>query len=106
MDAEGCAKYPDGDIIVVCGTPEEQRDRKMFQNEKAKDRIRRGEGISSTRAVARDMSGCSVIGSGLGCIVLPSNPMPFGKVPVPAIPLEEVMRGLAPQDQVNSAKEP
>ena len=76
----------------------------MFQNGPAEDRIRRGEGISTTRAAKRDYSACGVIGSGLGCIQLPENHVRFGSVPETAIPLEEVMKGLAPQDLVDLAK--
>jgi hypothetical protein len=105
LDGDGCPKYPENDVIVVCGTPQEVRDRKLFQNGVAADRIRRGEAISTTRAAQRDRSACAVIGSGLGCIQLPENHVSFGSVPEPAIPLEEVMKGLAPQDLVDSAKD-
>jgi hypothetical protein len=105
LDGDGCAKYPEQDVIVVCGTPQEERDRKLFQNGKAADRIRRGEAISTMRAAEKNWKYCENIGSGLGCIQLHGKGTPFGSVPEPAIPLSEVMKGLAPQDLVNSAKE-
>jgi hypothetical protein len=104
LDSDGCAKYPEADVIVVCGTPQEERDRKLFQNGVAADRIRVGEAISTTRAAQKNWKDCENIGSGLGCIQLPGKSVPFGSVPEPAIPLEEVLNGLAPQDLVDSAK--
>jgi hypothetical protein len=105
LDADGCPKYPEEDIIIVCGTPQDERDRGLFQGGPPVDRIRPGEAISTTRAAQRDPKACANIGSGLGCIQLEGKSVPFGSVPETAIPLEQVLKGLAPQDLVDSAKQ-
>ncbi len=106
LDGDGCPKYPEKDVIVVCGKPQEEKDRKLFQGAPPADRIRPGEAISTTRAAQRDLKACANVGSGMGCIQLdPLIRSRFGSVPEPAIPLEQVLNGLAPQDLVDSAKE-
>jgi hypothetical protein len=102
IDADGCLKNPNDndDVIVVCGEPEENRRQKLPQRSADNDRIRRGEALSSTKAAAKGNRNCGVIGSGLGCIILPKNSKRFGSVPPPAIPLEEVYRGLPEPDMV------
>jgi hypothetical protein len=102
IDADGCLKNPndEDDVIVVCGEPEENRRQKLPPQSAGNDRIRRGEAVSTTKAAAKDNRNCGVIGAGLGCITLPKNNMRFGSVPPPAIPLEEVYRGLPEPDMV------
>jgi hypothetical protein len=58
------------------------------------DRIRRGEAISSKRAAAclRGDTNCKIYMKGVS--------MGFGYVPPPAIPLEEVLKGLPEPDMI------
>lgn len=105
IDSNGCLRDPndDGGTIIVCGEGEDNKRQKLPVKTADNDRIRRGEGISSTKAAAKDNRNCGVIGAGLGCIELPKNYIPggFGSVPPPAIPLEEIYRGLPePEDVV------
>lgn len=94
LDEQGCPKYSDPDEIVVCGASKANRELRPFkgQGDADEDRIRKGEAVSTKRAAA--------------CIVncwnwLPSTvSMGFGYVPPPAIPLEEVMKGLPDAENV------
>ncbi len=107
LDADGCPKYrEDPDEIFVCGPPKENARQKLPFREIDNDRIRRGEAISTERAAARDNRFCQKIGTGLGCIKLPTNSVGgFGSVPPPAIPFAEVLEGLPDQELVDSARD-
>jgi hypothetical protein len=102
IDTDGCLKDPSDteDTIVVCGESEDNKSQKLPVQTVDNDRIRRGEGVSSTKAAAKDNRNCGVIGAGLGCIQLPKNNMRVGSVPPPAIPLEEIYRGLPEPDMI------
>ncbi len=104
INADGCLKDPNDDegTIIVCGEGEDNKRQKLAVRTVDNDRIRRGEGISSTKAAAKDNRNCGVIGAGMGCIELPKNYIPggFGRVPPPAIPLEEIYRGLPEPDMI------
>lgn len=96
VDADGCVKYPQKDEIVVCGENPDNKSQRVFRDsgDVDKDRIRPGEAISSKRAAAciRGDSMCKIYMKGVG--------MGFGYVPPPAIPLEEVLRGLPEPDMI------
>jgi hypothetical protein len=96
VDAEGCIKYPQNDEIVVCGENPDNKSQRAFKDRGPPDenRLRRGEAVSSRRA-AECLSGDSMCkrymkGVGIG----------FGYVPPPAIPLEEVLKGLPEPDMI------
>ena len=96
VDAEGCVKYPATDEIVVCGENPDNKSQRMFRDAQGtdEDRIRRGEAISSKRAAAclPGDTNCKIYMKGVS--------MGFGYVPPPAIPLEEVLKGLPEPDMI------
>ena len=96
VDAEGCVKYPATDEIVVCGENPDNKSQRVFRDRGApdEDRIRMGEAVSTKRAAAclRGDNMCKIYMKGVG--------MGFGYVPPPAIPLEEVLKGLPEPDMV------
>lgn len=96
VDAEGCVKYPKTDEIVVCGKNPDNESQRLFRDTQGtdEDRIRRGEAISSKRAAAclRGDTNCKIYMKGVS--------MGFGYVPPPAIPLEEVLKGLPEPDMI------
>ena len=96
VDAEGCVKYPATDEIVVCGENPDNKSQRMFRDAQGtdEDRLRRGEAISSKRAAAclRGDTNCKIYMKGVS--------MGFGYVPPPAIPLEEVLKGLPEPDMI------
>lgn len=96
VDAEGCVKYPQNDDIVVCGENPDNKSQRIFTDRGPPDenRIRRGEAISTRRAAAclPTDSMCKIHMKGVG--------VGFGYVPPPAIPLEEVLRGLPEPDMI------
>jgi hypothetical protein len=102
IDRNGCIVDPedDGNTIVVCGESEDNRRQKLPPGPIDTDRIRRGEAISTKRAGEKDNSQCFAVGGPYGCIKLPTNGVGFGSVPPPAIPLEEVLRGLPEPDMI------
>jgi hypothetical protein len=96
VDSEGCVKYPQGDEIVVCGENPDNRSQRVFRDsgEPDENRLRRGEAISGRRAaecLASD-SMCKRYMKGVG--------VGFGYVPPPAIPLEQVLKGLPAPDMI------
>jgi hypothetical protein len=92
VDAEGCVKYPKTDEIVVCGeNPDNKRLRLLMdRGPPDENRIRPGEAVSQVRAAC--------------CSPIPKIPTfwtsSFGYVPPPAIPLEEVLKGLPEPDMI------
>lgn len=96
VDAEGCVKYPATDEIVVCGENPDSKSQRLFRDAQGadEDRIRPGEAISSKRAAAclRGDTNCKIYMKGVS--------MGFGYVPPPAIPLEEVLKGLPEPDMI------
>lgn len=96
VDEEGCIKYPQTDEIVVCGENPDNKSQRIFngQADPDADRIRRGEAISTKRAAAciPGDSMCKIYMHGVG--------IGFGYVPPPAIPLDEVLRGLPEPDVI------
>lgn len=97
VDEDGCVEYPSSDEIVVCGQNPDNKSQRVFRDAGPPDenRIRRGEAVSATKAASciGDYPKCShrlqkIIG------------VPFGNVPPPAIPLEEVLKGLPEPDMV------
>jgi hypothetical protein len=102
VDAEGCIKYPQSDEIVVCGENLDNKSQRIFRDrgEPDENRLRRGEAISGRRA-AECLTGdsmCKRYMKGVG--------MGFGYVPPPAIPLEEVLKGLPEPDMIVTSDEP
>ena len=92
VDAEGCVKYPATDEIVVCGENPDNKSQRMFTDRGPPDenRIRPGEAVSQLRAAC-----CSPIPK-----IPPFWTSSFGYVPPPAIPLEEVLKGLPEPDMI------
>lgn len=92
VDAEGCVQYPQGDEIVVCGENQDNKKQRAFTDRGPPDenRIRPGEAVSQLRAAC-----CSPIPK-----VPPFYTSSFGYVPPPAIPLEEVLKGLPEPDMI------
>ncbi len=92
VDAQGCVKYPVSEEIVVCGDDSDDKSQRMFEDENLRDpnRIRPGEAVSAVRAAC-----CSPIPK-----LPPFATSSFGTVPPPAIPLEEVLRGLPEPDMI------
>ena len=102
VDAEGCIKYSQSDEIVVCGENPDNKSQRAFRDagEPDENRLRRGEAISGRRA-AECLTGdsmCKRYMKGVG--------MGFGYVPPPAIPLEEVLKGLPEPDMVVTSDAP
>ena len=107
LDQYGCAKYREGDEIVVCGPNTENETQKLPRGPIDKDRIRRGEAVSTERASARDRSGCGTVGIDVGCTQLPKNTFGFGKPPPPLPPdFADVIRGLPEPEDVVEDGEP
>ena len=103
VDQDGCVKYPKTNEIVVCGENPDNKSQRVFRDQQGtdEDRIRRGEAVSSKRAAAclRGDNMCKIHMKGVG--------MGFGYVPPPAIPLDEVLKGLPEPDMiVIDGKEP
>lgn len=96
VDKDGCVKYPQSDEIVVCGENPDNASQRIFKGAQEDDemRLRRGEAVSTRRAAAclTGDSMCKIYMKGVG--------VGFGYVPPPAIPLEEVLRGLPEPDMV------
>ena len=96
VDKDGCVKYPQSDEIVVCGENPDDASQRIFKGTQEDDemRLRRGEAVSTRRAAAclTGDSMCKIYMKGVG--------VGFGYVPPPAIPLEEVLRGLPEPDMV------
>ncbi|MFY8074168.1 MAG: hypothetical protein ACOVNK_00650 [Sphingorhabdus lacus] len=96
VDKDGCVKYPQSDEIVVCGENPDDTSQRIFKGTQEDDemRLRRGEAVSTRRAAAclTGDSMCKIYMKGVG--------VGFGYVPPPAIPLEEVLRGLPEPDMV------
>jgi hypothetical protein len=105
-DQYGCPKYRDSDEILVCGPNTENERQKLPKGPIDKDRIRRGEAVSTTRAAERDRSGCGKVGIDIGCTILPKNNMGFGKPPPPMPPdFADVIRGLPEPEHIEAASE-
>ncbi len=97
VDAEGCVKYPQNGDIVVCGENPDNKSQRIFTDRGPPDenRIRRGEAISTKRAAA-----CLPTDNMCKIYMVPGVAMSFGYVPPPAIPLEEVLKGLPEPDMI------
>ena len=102
VDKDGCVKYPQSDEIVVCGENPDDASQRIFKGTQEDDemRLRRGEAVSTRRAAAclTGDSMCKIYMKGVG--------LGFGYVPPPAIPLEEVLRGLPEPDMIVSEDGP
>lgn len=96
VDAEGCIKYPQNNEIVVCGENPDNKSQRIFtdRGEPEEYERQRGEAISSKRAAA------CLPGDSMCKIHLKMVGIGFGYVPPPAIPLEEVLKGLPEPDMV------
>ena len=101
VDENGCVKYPQNDEIVVCGPDAERERQKIERGPTDENRIRRGEAVSATKAA-------SCIGEYPKCThrLQKIIGVPFGYVPPPAIPLEEVLKGLPEPDMIVTGDEP
>jgi hypothetical protein len=96
VDAQGCLKYPKNGEIIVCGENPDNKNQRIFADRSLpdEDRIRGGEAISTKRAAA-------CLSTDSMCKIYPNiGGMGFGYVPPPAIPLEEVLRGLPEPDMI------
>ncbi len=102
VDESGCVKYPQEDEIVVCGENQDNMSQRVFRDrvEPDENRLRRGEAISTRRAAA------CLPGDNMCKIYMPGTGIGFGYVPPPAIPLEEVLRGLPEPDMIVTNGEP
>jgi hypothetical protein len=93
LDKNGCLISKEKDVITVCGEGGDNESQRVFGDRPSdEDRIRRGEAVSTTRAAA-----CI---PGTGCKPPLYGGTPFGRVPPPAIPFDEVMKGLPEPDMV------
>jgi hypothetical protein len=97
LDADGCERYTEEDVIVVCGRDEEKERQKTGDKTINNDRIRVGESYDATKA-ARCLPGDKICRIPLP----PTWSTKFGKVPPIAIPLEEILRGLPEPDMIVS----
>ena len=95
LDADGCERYTEENVIVVCGKDEEKERQKTGDKTINNDRIRVGEGYDATKA-ARCLPGDKTCRIPLP----PSWSAKFGKVPPIAIPLEEILCGLPEPDMI------
>lgn len=98
VDAEGCVKYPQNDEIVVCGDNPDNKSQRIFKDRGPPDenRIRPGEAVSQVLAAC-----CSPIPK-----IPPFWTSSFGYVPPPAIPLDEVLKGLPEPDMIVTSDVP
>jgi hypothetical protein len=100
-----CPEPSEDGEIVVCADPNADQDQRIFvERPPNEDRIRRGEAISTVKA-AQCIGSYPTCAHNLG----PGVGVGFGKVPPPAIPFEEVMKGLPEPDMVvpeGSTQEP
>ena len=94
LDRNGCLKSPEPDIIVVCGESDDNRSQRVFERVVDPNHRVAGDAVSSDRAAE-----CI---AGTGCVPRMKGgvKMGFGYVPPPAIPLEDVYRGLPEPDMV------
>jgi hypothetical protein len=91
-----CPDPVEGEDIVVCGVVDDGADQLVFGDRPAnEDRIRPGEAISTKKA-ASCIGGYTACGHRLHQL----GGIGFGNVPPPAIPLEEVYRGLPEPDMI------
>jgi hypothetical protein len=94
VDKNGCLKSDDPKEIVVCGEAEENKKQRVFAGEG-------GTGPKDPNFSAANRRAAACI-PGTGCIAPMSGGVSigFGYVPPPAIPLEEVYRGLPEPDMI------
>jgi hypothetical protein len=96
QDKPKCPEPKAGEEIIVCGEIDNGEDQLIYGDSPPnEDRIRAGEAISTTKA-ATCMGGFTQCGHRLSKVA----GVGFGRVPPPAIPLEEVYRGLPEPDMV------
>jgi hypothetical protein len=96
IERKRCPEPTEGEEIVVCADPDADQDQRVFKDRPPnEDRIRPGEAISATRAT-------QCIGNYPTCAHRLHKlwGTGFGNVPPPAIPFEEVMKGLPDPDMV------
>jgi hypothetical protein len=94
VDKNGCLKSDDPREIVVCGESEDTKSQRIFRNQTGND-------PQDPNGAAANERAASCI-PGTGCIPRKKGgvTMGFGKVPPPAIPLEDVYRGLPEPDMI------
>jgi hypothetical protein len=94
MDKNGCLKPDDDPVILVCGESEDTKSQRVFRNQLPDPRFPNGAAQNEHAAACIPGTGCIPRTHG-------GVSIGFGKVPPPAIPLEEVYRGLPePEDVV------
>jgi hypothetical protein len=95
LDTDGCERYVEEDVIVVCGRDEEKERQKTGDKTINNDRIRVGEAYDTIKAVR------CLPGDRMCRIPIPAfTSSGFGIVPPIAIPLEEILRGLPEPDMI------
>ncbi len=95
LDKNGCLISPNPDEILVCGESEDNKSQRIFTDV---DRKKEKAGEAQLRATA-----CI---PGTGCMPPPGPGQRIGRVPPPAIPLEEVLRGLPEPDMIVTNETP
>lgn len=96
VEKKRCPEPTESGEIIVCADPNADQDQRIFKDQPSnEDRIRPGEAISATKAA-------QCIGSYPACAhrLHKLGGVGFGNVPPPAIPFEEVMKGLPEPDMV------
>lgn len=102
MDRNGCLKPDDDPVIVVCGESEDTKSQRIFRNQRSDPRF-------PNSAAQNERAAACIAGTGCVRQMQGGVKMGFGSVPPPAIPLEEVLRGLPEPDQIvaeDSEQEP
>ncbi len=99
VDKNGCLKPDDGPAIVVCGESEDTKSQRIFRDQLSDPRHPNGAAQNTAAAACIPGTGCIPRMKG-------GVSIGFGKVPPPAIPFEEVLRGLPePEDVVQEGEE-
>jgi hypothetical protein len=93
IDHNGCLKPKEKDIITVCGASEENDRQRLFKDQRSSEQDPNGSAANLRAAECLPNTGCIVRMKG-------GVTIGFGSVPPPAIPLEEVYRGLPEPDMI------
>lgn len=94
QEIKKCPEPVEGEEIVVCGEVDNGEDQLVFEDQ----RVKESSGASANASAAACIPGT-------GCRTPPHGGASFGKRRPPAIPLEEVYRGLPEPDMVVTEEE-